>query len=122
MAGATHPRLKVFVLVGILIAVFLAGFVSYYASAQPDGLTKVAGQIVPGMAAEEQEHVRGKSTFAGYTTEGIEGDRLSGAVAGITGVGITLAVSGLLFFAVRRRGDHAEPESRPGGPATRAPR
>lgn len=122
MAGLTRPRLKVFIPVVILIAVFLAGFVSYYASARPDGLTKVAGEIVPSIAAEEQEHARGESTFAGYSTEGVQGDRLSGAIAGVAGVGITLAASGLLFFAIRRGGGPAKPDDRAGGPARQSSR
>lgn len=41
-AGGPRIRTKVLVLVGILVALVLAGGVSYYASGSPDGLNRVA--------------------------------------------------------------------------------
>lgn len=98
-----RPRLKVFLPIGLLIALFLAGFLSYYASGSPDGLEKVAGDVLPGIASHTQEHAQADTVFAGYSTDGVGNDRLSGAIAGIVGVAITLAVASLLFLVVRRR-------------------
>lgn len=104
MRNYTRPSTRRFLIAGTIVALFLAGFASYYASAKPDGLTKVAGDIVPGIAAQERPHARGDSTFSGYSTEGVANDRLSGAIAGVVGVSLTLGVSGVLFFVIRSRG------------------
>lgn len=99
----TRSRPTRFIVAGIVVAFVLAGVASYYASGYPDGLTAAAQQL--GFIETEQTHARGGSTFAGYATEGVENDRLSGGIAGIVGVAITFVVGGLLFFALRGRGD-----------------
>lgn len=100
MASATRRiSTTLFIGAGVIVALILAGFVSYYASAEPDGLVSTAQKI--GFIETEQSHARGDSTFSGYTTQGVENDRLSGALAGVVGVAITLVVGGVLFFAVR---------------------
>ncbi len=106
MLRYTRSHTGAFVLVGVVVALLLAGLLSYYASAKPDGLVSTAQQI--GFVETEQEHARGDSTFSGYTTSGIENARLSTAVAGVVGVLVTLAAGGLLFLAVRRRGRSSE--------------
>ncbi|MFG2003523.1 PDGLE domain-containing protein [Spirillospora sp. NPDC048911] len=92
---------KRFFFVFLLVAVIVAGFVSFYASASPDGLTKVAED--KGFAAKEKDHRLKDSPFGDYGIKGVSNERLSGGLAGVAGVGLTLAVGGGLFWVVRRR-------------------
>jgi cobalt/nickel transport system permease protein len=86
---------------GGLIALLLAGVVSFYASSAPDGLNKVAAD--KGFNADERPHDLENGPLAGYGVSGVEDERLSGGLAGIAGVGITVLVGGAIFFTVRRR-------------------
>jgi hypothetical protein len=85
-----------------LVALVLAGVVSYYASASPDGLNKVAED--KGFSAQEEESATADSPLAGYETA-VDNDRLSGGLAGVAGVVVVLALAGGLAFVVRRRTD-----------------
>jgi uncharacterized protein HemX len=92
------------VALGVLVAALvLAGGVSYYASSQPDGLTKVSQD--KGFADTEKDHGAQDSPFAGYAAKDVGNERLSGAVAGIVGVVVVLALGSGLVYVVRRR-DH----------------
>jgi len=95
--------------VGILVCLFLAGVVSYYASSHPDGLEFVAKD--KGFAGSAAPHASDGSPFAGYATRGIDNARVSRGVAGIVGGALVFVIAGGLFLAVRRRNDgtdHAE--------------
>ena len=90
----------------LVTALLLAGFVSFYASASPDGLEKVAAD--KGIDRNVEEHAAADSPLADYGIKGIEAPRLSGGLAGVIGVGGTLAVGSGAFWAVkRRRASHA---------------
>lgn len=98
------------VVVGIAVAALvLAGIVSYYASGDPDGLTKVSQD--KGFADTEKDHGAKDSPFAGYATEHVDNARLSGGLAGVVGVVVVLALGSGLAYVVRRRksGDAGEP-------------
>ncbi|GAA2976670.1 energy-coupling factor ABC transporter permease [Streptomyces fulvorobeus] len=86
---------------GLVAAFVLAGFVSFYASASPDGLEKVAAD--KGFDAEVEEHAAAGSPLADYGVEDVGDPRLSGGLAGVIGVGATVAVGSGVFWAVRRR-------------------
>lgn len=90
------------VVVGVLVALVLAGVVSFYASSSPDGLNKVA--IDQGFSSTEKEHGVADGPLAGYEAKGITDDRVSGGVAGVAGSLTVLLLTGGLAFAVRRRG------------------
>jgi cobalt/nickel transport protein len=92
---------KRFLLAFLLVALVVAGVVSFYASGDPDGLTKVAED--KGFAAQEKEHALKGSPLGDYGVEGVEDERLSGGLAGVIGVGLTAAIGGGLFWTVRRR-------------------
>ncbi|MFF9914428.1 energy-coupling factor ABC transporter permease [Streptomyces sp. NPDC013457] len=92
---------KRFWLGGVAAALLLAGVVSFYASASPDGLEKVAAD--KGFDKNVEEHAAADSPLADYGVKGIETARLSGGLAGVIGVGVTLAVGTGAFWAVRRR-------------------
>ncbi|MEV5001114.1 PDGLE domain-containing protein [Nocardioides sp. LML1-1-1.1] len=96
-----------FLLAGLLVALLVAGVGSYYASSHPDGLEYVAGKT----GFIDSEKTDGPSTgspFEDYGTKGVDNDRLSGGIAGVAGVLLTLLIGGGLFYGLRRRGGSAE--------------
>ncbi|GAA2754683.1 PDGLE domain-containing protein [Actinopolymorpha rutila] len=95
------PRTRIFVVVGLLVVLALAGGVSYYASASPDGLNKVAEDH--GFASTGKDSPTRHSPFAHYGVRGITDGRVSKAVAGVAGVAIVLALGTGVALAVRRR-------------------
>ena len=88
------------VAVGLAVSLVLAGGVSYYASSQPDGLEKVAGDV--GFLDSAKESAVEDSPLAGYGVAGVENERISGGIAGIIGVASTAAISFGLFYGLRR--------------------
>ena len=93
---------RALVVTGLLVALLLAGVVSYYASASPDGLNRVAED--KGFSSTEKKHASEDSPLAGYGTEGVSDERLSGGVAGVVGCLVVLVLAGGLALVVRRRG------------------
>jgi len=115
-----RPRLGLrrFVVVGLLVALVLAGVVSAFASSSPDGLDSVTragctfnahGEVVSGSCIAQQARAHGlaDSPFAGYRTHGIAGSASTG-VSGVVGVLATLAIAFGLAAALRRRGPSGE--------------
>ncbi|MDX3457547.1 energy-coupling factor ABC transporter permease [Streptomyces sp. ME02-8801-2C] len=88
-------------LTGLAASLVLAGVVSFYASASPDGLEKVAAD--KGIDVKVEEHAAADSPLADYGVEGITDGRLSGGLAGVIGVGATIAAGTGVFWAVRKR-------------------
>ncbi|MBU8550224.1 energy-coupling factor ABC transporter permease [Streptomyces sp. Babs14] len=86
---------------GLVTSLVLAGFVSFYASADPDGLEKVAAD--QGIDRKTEEHASADSPLADYGVEDITDARLSGGLAGVIGVGVTVVAGSAVFWAVRRR-------------------
>ncbi|WJV48182.1 energy-coupling factor ABC transporter permease [Streptomyces flavofungini] len=111
-AAATARSHRKLWAVGLAASVVLAGFVSFYASTNPDGLEKVAHD--KGFDKGEKEHAAADSPLADYGVKDITNTRLSGGLAGVIGVGVTVVAGSAVFWAVRRRraGD--------GGPASTA--
>jgi cobalt/nickel transport protein len=106
--------LRRFVVLGVLIALLLAGVVSAFASASPDGLDSVTragctfdahGDVVSGQCLAQQARAHGlqDSPFAGYQTKGVGGAASTG-VSGVAGVLLTLAIAFGLATVLRRRG------------------
>jgi len=90
------------VAVGIaVVALLLAGVVSYYASANPDGLEYVAGKT--GFLDSASEHGAADGPLADYGTKGVDDERLSGGLAGVIGTVVVLVLAGGLALVVRRR-------------------
>ncbi len=94
-------------LAGLVAAFVLAGFVSFYASAGPDGLEKIAAD--QGIDKNVEEHAAAGSPLADHTVESIGDGRLSGGLAGVVGVGATVAVGSGVFWTVRRRRGQRQP-------------
>ncbi|MCX5448603.1 energy-coupling factor ABC transporter permease [Streptomyces libani] len=95
-------------LAGLAAALVCAGGLSYYASANPDGLEKVAHDH--GIDAKTEDHAAKDSPLADYGVKDITDPRLSGGLAGVIGVGATLAVGTGVFVVVRRRRSAATAE------------
>lgn len=110
---------RFFVAFGV-VALLIAGLLSYLASSYPDGLDSVtrSGCEVTEVGGAEQlsgeciaQHAREPDTagspLADYTVGG--DDSLSG-VSGVIGVLVTLTVAGGLFWLARRRSRHPADE------------
>ncbi|NES30908.1 cobalamin biosynthesis protein CbiM [Micromonospora terminaliae] len=107
-----------FVLGGLLVALLLAGVVSNYASAHPDGLdssllkgctVNAGGEITGGSCPAQQakDHELADSPLADYGVRGVRNGFLSTGLSGVLGVLLTFAIGGGLFWLARRRGPAA---------------
>ncbi|MFF2011527.1 energy-coupling factor ABC transporter permease [Streptomyces sp. NPDC058195] len=94
---------------GLVTALVLAGFVSYYASSHPDGLEKVAAD--QGIDKKTEEHAAKDSPLADYGVKNVSDARVSGGLAGVIGVGATVAVGSGVFYVIRRRRAQDTPEA-----------
>ncbi|MFD0054869.1 energy-coupling factor ABC transporter permease [Streptomyces sp. NPDC127168] len=104
-AARSHRKLWI---TGLVTSLVLAGFVSFYASANPDGLEKVAAD--KGIDEKAEEHANADSPLADYGVEDIANARVSGGLAGVIGVGVTVVAGSAVFWTVRRRrSDDASP-------------
>ncbi|WP_432005359.1 energy-coupling factor ABC transporter permease [Streptomyces parvus] len=90
-----------FWITGLVSAFLLAGFVSFYASADPDGLERVAAD--QGIDEKVEEHGAADSPLADYGVGDIANARLSGGLAGVIGVSATVVVGTGVFWVIRRR-------------------
>lgn len=86
---------------GLATSLVLAGVVSFYASADPDGLEKVAAD--KGIDKNVEDHAAADSPLADYGVKDVDNARLSGGLAGVIGVGVTVVAGTGVFWAVRRR-------------------
>jgi len=87
--------------VGIVTSIFVAAVVSFYASSNPDGLEFVAEQV--GFLNTAKDSAVAGSPVANYSFAGIENERVSVAIAGILGIGLTALISFGLFSLVKKR-------------------
>ncbi|MFW5469551.1 PDGLE domain-containing protein [Knoellia sp. CPCC 206435] len=105
MSAPTRQRVSTsrLVVAGLGICVLLAGVVSVWASANPDGLEFVAERL--GFGGTAGEHAAADSPLADYGTAGVDNPRLSGGLAGVIGVAVVAVVAFGLMHLLRRRGD-----------------
>ncbi len=94
-------RTNRFLLVALLVALVVAGVGSYYASSSPDGLEWSAEK--EGFLDSARDSATADSPLADYAVSGIDDGRLSGGLAGIIGVAVTLALAGGVTLLLRRR-------------------
>lgn len=97
-------RTRTLLLAGLVVVLLLGGVVSSYVSSHPDGLMYVAEQV--GFLDTADDSAVAGGPMAGYEVKGVDDPRLSGGLAGVIGVLVTLAVAGGLALAVRRRESH----------------
>ena len=88
--------------VALLVTLVLAGAVSGFASGSPDGLESVADRL--GFASAAADSPLATSPVADYAVAGVEHPRVSGGLAGVAGVLVTLAGMLGLSLVLRRRG------------------
>lgn len=111
----TGRRRGLFFIGFAIVALVIAGALSYFADSDPDGLdtaTLEGCEVVETDAGEElrgdciarnaEDHDLAGSPLADYTVDG--DDRFTG-IAGVAGVLVTLVVAGGLFWLLRRRSD-----------------
>ncbi|NUS24812.1 MAG: cobalt ABC transporter permease [Streptomyces sp.] len=98
VAARSHRKVW---LAGLVTSLVLAGGVSFYASASPDGLEKVAAD--QGIDKNTEKHTSADSPLADYGVKDVDDARLSGGLAGVIGVGVTVVAGSTVFWAVRRR-------------------
>ncbi len=100
-AGAPSRRsMAGFAAAGLAAAVLLVVFVAPLASANPDGLERVAADT--GFASSAEEPVFG-GPLAGYGLAGVESDAVGTVVSGLVGIVVTFAVGLIGVGALRRR-------------------
>jgi cobalt/nickel transport protein len=100
--AARRVSTRALVVVGLVVSLLVAGVVSFYASADPDGLEYVAEQV--GFIDTAQDSAVADSPLADYGTAGVEDERLSVGLAGGVGVVVTGLVAFGLVWLLRRRG------------------
>lgn len=88
------------IVVGFAVSLAVAGGLSYYASSDPDGFEKSAGEI--GFLDTAKESPLKDSPLAEYGVAGVENERISGGLAGVIGVASTAAISFGIFYGLRR--------------------
>jgi len=91
---------KRFVLVGLLVSLVIAGFLSFYASSHPDGLEKVAAD--QGLDVTAVDSANADSSLADYGVAGVNDERVSGFLGGAIGVAITALAGAGLYIWVRK--------------------
>ncbi|MGH8776729.1 MAG: energy-coupling factor ABC transporter permease [Jiangellaceae bacterium] len=105
-AAESRPAVGRILLGGGLVALVLAGVVSFFASGNPDGLEYVAGE--KGFLETARDHLFGDFAFADYGEVG----GIPVGVAGVLGVVVTVAAGVLIFRAVSRRSRDVETSRR----------
>lgn len=90
-----------FLLVFLGVALLIAGALSFYASSHPDGLEYVAGST--GFLETARNSLVAHGPLADYGVAGVGNARLSGGLAGIVGVLVTLALAGGLAWLLASR-------------------
>jgi len=95
-----EKKITNFVLVGIIAALIIAVFISPFASSFPDGLEKVAENF--GFIEKAQNAVSDNIfLIPDYTFGAVDNPLWQGALAGLFGVLIVLAIFGIIFLIYR---------------------
>ena len=88
------------VITGIVISLLIATFLSPFASTFPDGLEKVAERL--GFAEKATEAINSKFfVIKDYSISFTDNEFWKGALAGLFGVLIVLAVFGIIFLVYK---------------------
>ncbi|MBW1597662.1 energy-coupling factor ABC transporter permease [Streptomyces sp. JJ38] len=86
---------------GLAATVVCAGFLSFYASSELDGLERVATDHE--IIQQAEDSATADSPLADYGVEGVDNERLSGGLAGLIGVTAALGVGTGFYLLARRR-------------------
>lgn len=88
------------IFVGLVISLIIAGFVSFYANPNPDGLEKVAEDT--GFIDSAADSANAGLPTADYGIAGVEDERLSVGLAGVLGVVVMAVLAFGLFYWLGR--------------------
>ncbi len=94
-------RNRTFLIVGLAVALLIAGVASYFASPSPDGLEYTAEQR--GFLDSATDSATAGSPLADYGVAGVHNEWLSVGLSGIIGVLVVLLLGTLLVTVVKRR-------------------
>jgi len=94
-------RNRIFLLIGLSVALLIAGVASYYASSSPDGLESTAQDS--GFLDSAKDSATAGSPLADYGVSGVDSERLSVGLAGILGVLVVLLLATALTTVLKRR-------------------
>jgi hypothetical protein len=97
-----------FVVLGLVVALAFAFFVSPLASSAPDGLERVA--IDQGFEGQASTHALAGGPLADYAVAGVDNSWLSTGLSGVVGVLLCFVIAGafaLVIRALRRRSTRA---------------
>jgi cobalt/nickel transport protein len=89
------------IIIGVVIALFLAGIISMFASSFPDGLEKVAEN--KGFLEKSEVEPPIKSPVPDYTMPGLKNEKLATSIAGIAGTLLVFGVSYGLAILLKRK-------------------
>ena len=102
ISSAPGPSPWPLVVGGLALSLFVAGFLSFYASSSPDGLERVADDT--GFAGTAADSANAALPTADYGIAGVNDAHLSTGLAGILGViAVAVIVFGLFLLFARRR-------------------
>jgi hypothetical protein len=102
----TRIPMRLFLALGLAVAVGLAVFASPYASSSPDGLEKVAG--TKGFLDDGRLHpLQQSSPVPDYAFPGVHDARLATALAGLVGTLLLALVATAIVMLARRRATSA---------------
>ncbi|MFM1916722.1 MAG: hypothetical protein RJB01_237 [Actinomycetota bacterium] len=88
------------IFVGLMVSLIIAGFVSFYADSNPDGLEKVAEDT--GFIDSATDSANAGLPTADYGIAGVEDERLSVGLAGVLGVVVMAVIAFGLFYWLGR--------------------
>lgn len=95
----TSKSVRLFVLLGVGVALILAFFISPLASSSPDGLERVA--IDQGFESQATEHHFATGPLADYGVAGVQNEWLSTGLSGVIGVVLCFVLAGAVVLAIR---------------------
>ncbi len=90
---------KKLIIIGLLLSLVVAGFLSFYASSNPDGLEKATAD--QGLDITAVDSANSDSALADYGVTGVENERASAFLGGVIGVAITGVAGAGLYFWLR---------------------
>jgi cobalt/nickel transport protein len=89
------------IIVGLASALFIAAFLSLYASTSPDGLERVAEE--KGFLEKSEVRPAAASPLPDYIWPGIKDKRLAASLAGATGTVAVFITGYALAFFIKRK-------------------
>ncbi len=98
-----EKRMLLFIIIGTMVSLVIAMFVSFFASSFPDGLEKVAENL--GFTSRAEDMIpQNYFIIPDYSFSLVDSELWQTALAGLFGVLIVLAIFGLVYLIYRGSG------------------